>query len=486
MCRAQGGRKVSGSGTHWYRGQVHMHSYWSDGQAFPEQAVSMYRSAGFNFLAFTEHNVVATNQNVWREIAEATVNGSKIAQERYNDYVNEFSAAVESRVEEGKTYVRLKTWEEVKALFHESGEFIMMPGMEITQKTGTNQVHMNYINIPKQLAYSVPSGVSVSQLIAHNAIVAAAAGVPTHEYTLALNHPCWVFCDILPQDLIERPEIRFFEVCNGGSSYAPPAGAERYGTEMMWDSVNAFRRLQNKQLMFALGTDDAHHYTPPKMDFADGFGSAWIEVRSAELTPQAIMAAMHAGNYYATCGVLLNEVDFDPTERRLHVKVRPQAGVSYTIKFITTKRNFNQQITYVESPASGNKPARSIPIYSEDVGRVVSSMAGVEASYQMDADDLYVRARVESSEPGKYARNFYPLVKTAWTQPFASGVPSAVKLKPVVEATSDSSVPLHTKRVDVTANEGTTPLSLTGYLAVAGGVAPLDTTIKLGTRLHLH
>ena len=30
----------------WYKGNLHCHTYWSDGRAFPDQAIREYREAG--------------------------------------------------------------------------------------------------------------------------------------------------------------------------------------------------------------------------------------------------------------------------------------------------------------------------------------------------------------------------------------------------------------------------------------------------------
>ena len=40
----------------WYKGNMHTHTLWSDGQAFPEQAVDDYQQRGYHFLSLTEHN----------------------------------------------------------------------------------------------------------------------------------------------------------------------------------------------------------------------------------------------------------------------------------------------------------------------------------------------------------------------------------------------------------------------------------------------
>ncbi|MFN2351650.1 MAG: histidinol-phosphatase, partial [Kiritimatiellia bacterium] len=51
----------------WYRGQLHAHSYWSDGRGFPEQALVAYRRQGYSFVCLSEHNRFADNPDEWRE-----------------------------------------------------------------------------------------------------------------------------------------------------------------------------------------------------------------------------------------------------------------------------------------------------------------------------------------------------------------------------------------------------------------------------------
>lgn len=39
----------------WYRGNLHMHTTVSDGKLEPEQALALYRKAGYDFVALTDH-----------------------------------------------------------------------------------------------------------------------------------------------------------------------------------------------------------------------------------------------------------------------------------------------------------------------------------------------------------------------------------------------------------------------------------------------
>ena len=42
----------------WWKGNLHTHSLWSDGDDYPEQVVHWYKSRGYNFLAISDHNVL--------------------------------------------------------------------------------------------------------------------------------------------------------------------------------------------------------------------------------------------------------------------------------------------------------------------------------------------------------------------------------------------------------------------------------------------
>lgn len=71
----------------------------------------------------------------------------------------------------------------------------------------------------------------------------------------------------------------------------------------------------------------------------------------------------------------------------------------------------------MESPAERGRGARTLAVYSADIGKTVQAVDGTEASFRMAADDLSVRARIESNTPSGLTRYFHPGVQVAWTQP---------------------------------------------------------------------
>ena len=419
------------SRAHWFRGQLHTHSYWSDGQAFPEQAIEAYKQRGYDFMCLSDHNQFAKSTNTWREVKP-----TKVTQASLDAYLKSFGSAwVETKTEKGTngpvTSVRLKTYSEVKAKVEVPGKFLLLPGVELTQSLNGLDVHLNYINLPLTLRSVTGAGIvkvvsgplTISTLIASNALeVAHAALKPRRPYLLMLNHPFWRYYNILPQHLIDCPEIRFFEVANNGSQFAPHPLAPNYTVEQFWDAVNAFRSIQGQSLLYGIGSEDTHVYDDKHV------GNAWMMVRATALTAEKLLEALQRGDCYASSGVELEDVSFSSADSTLSIKVKAEAGVNYRIHFITTKKNFDRTVTHITSPAeqigAATRPARTIPVYSDDIGRIVKTVAGTEASYRLEADDLYVRARVESDVPSKFGSHFRPKVKVAWTQPYVA-IPSA-------------------------------------------------------------
>src|SRR6266699_5254539 len=68
----------------WYKGNLHTHSLWSDGNDFPEQICDWYRDNGYNFLAISDHNVLAEGEK-WMKIVELRKRGSITGLDLYLD-----------------------------------------------------------------------------------------------------------------------------------------------------------------------------------------------------------------------------------------------------------------------------------------------------------------------------------------------------------------------------------------------------------------
>ncbi|MGL6194513.1 MAG: hypothetical protein ACRC2T_06785 [Thermoguttaceae bacterium] len=403
----------------WYKGNLHAHSFWSDGRVFPEESVDWYKNRGYNFFSLTDHRQVQTNPDEWIIIDERKEPNLEKILEKYGE------KNVVVREVDGKKEVRLQTFDQLKRRFEEPGKFILIPGMELTGNTDGSQVHMNVVNIPQTLKYqkreTVPKTISSNYTNAQKR--AGELGVPI---LFIQNHPIWQYFDIKPEDLLnENQNIQFFEITNGDLSYPAPE-QKSWRQEKFWDVVTAMRLLNGLQPIYGVGTDDRHSYDNP----AGAFG--WTVVDADELTPKALIKAMFQGKFYASTGVELEKADFDADKKELFIKVKPKEDRTYRIDFIGTKLPFVEEYVKTE-PEKYNIPAgsahekqqaRQITVYPDQFGIVLSSVEGLEATYKMDDEDMYVRARIteikdgiDEPTPPEQRSGIDKTKVQAWTQP---------------------------------------------------------------------
>src|SRR6185295_16038598 len=100
------------SGT-WYKGNLHTHSYWSDGDEFPERIMEWYKSKGYHFVGLSDHNILAEGEK-WKKITK-----SKLYQDALNEYLAKYGETVNYRYDSGRYTVRLKTLAEYRPLFED-------------------------------------------------------------------------------------------------------------------------------------------------------------------------------------------------------------------------------------------------------------------------------------------------------------------------------------------------------------------------------
>jgi len=393
---------VCAQNVNWYKGNMHMHSYWSDGIAFPEEAIDYYRSRGYQFLCLSDHHDLQLDEKNWQEV------GKKIKAEAAEQYLKVWGETVDTKTEDGKDYLRLKTIGELKKQFDKPGEFLLVPSFELTGKIGDFQVHMNAINVSKTLPYK--RGATPTETVRLNAQTVAEHGANT---LYMLNHPFWVYFDIQPETLIALPQVRFYELSNGGNT--SEATPDWYSLEGFWDIVNAFRIADGHPPVFGVATDDTHGYKSP-----EGVNTlcGWVRIRAPKLDCDTLVQAMNRGDFYSSTGIVLKDVAFDAATGTLAVEVEPKPGVAYDITFVVTRADFDRTATPFDDPAADKKPARKGIKYSDTIGVAAKKVSGTSATYTMHPDDLYVRATVTSSTKMLKPALCGPWVHTAWTQPY--------------------------------------------------------------------
>lgn len=323
----------------WVRGALHVHSFLSDGSASPWVMMETYRAAGYDFVALTDHDTIPSHKVATDILDFAELSG-----------------------------------------LHGEGTFLLLSGEEVSWEGAGLPVHTNVLNLddvvePEQH----PTVVAALRAQLRRVEELRKPGVPV---VVQLNHPNWKHA-VRAEDLLPFPEIPLMEVYNPHDDWR--GDAVHPSTERLWDVVLAdrFSRPERRPL-FGTATDDAHRPAP---EVIGGTNNGWVMVRADDLHTGSILTALRTGQFYASSGVMLDEVVADRTG--LALEIAPREGARFQTAFVGARRN--------------GPP-----------GEVLARVTGLSASYAFRGDELYVRARVESSlrHPADWRR-----LQTAWIQP---------------------------------------------------------------------
>lgn len=317
------------------KGNMHTHSYWSDGNTYPEEVAKWYRDHGYQFLAITDHNLI--------------------------------QKGVRYRVS-GKDSVRLKELSELQKEFDKNGEFMLLESEEISDGAEKRPVHLNAFNLGKVVAPA--KGATVAECVIANvkAIRQGLESTTTPEW-ISVNHPNFGWG--LTADDLAKCGARFFEVYNGHPSVRNYGDSAHPSTETMWDQANKWRADHNEELLLGTATDDAHQYDKYDVGKANP-GRGWVMVRAAGLTPEALYQSMMKGDFYSSTGVELK--DFSVHKNKMSIEIKPVKGVTYTVEFIGW-------------------------LHGQDHPDILSTVTGTKATYKATGKELFVRARIRSDKP---------------------------------------------------------------------------------------
>lgn len=395
----------------WYKGNLHTHTLWSDGNDFPEMVADWYKSHHYHFLGLSDHNILSKGEK-WIAADAASKKQNEGALERYRKRFGD--SWVETREVEGKRQVRLKTLDEFRPLVEVSGEFLMIQAEEITDRFRALPVHINANNLVELIRPK--GGSSVRDTIRNNLIAVEEQSRRFGKPILAhVNHPNF-FYGVSAEDLAAVIEEKFFEIYNGHPIVNHLGDDSHVSMERMWDIANTIRLGELKlPPLFGLATDDSHNYFGPR---GASPGRGWVMVHCSELDADSLIKAIQAADFYASSGVSLQSIQF--SNGQLTLNIEPEAGVEYTTEFIGTPINYDRRNEPVKDK-EGNELIATRR-YSADVGQVFAKVTGATATYKLTGKELYVRAVVTSSKPHQNP-SFDKQTEQAWTQPVGWRVP---------------------------------------------------------------
>ncbi len=400
----------------WWKGNLHTHSLWSDGDDFPEMIAERYRVRDYNFLALTDHNVLSQGIR-WMKVADVTKRGGDGVLPKYLDRFG--PKWVELRGDGNSDEVRLKPFDEYRALIDERGKFLLIPAEEISDRAEGVPVHMNASNLRDVI--TPLGGATVREAIENNLRqVEEQAKTAGREILTHLNHPNFGWA-ITAEDIAHAVTDRYFEIYNGHPGVNQMGDEHRPSIDRLWDIANTIRLAHlSAPPLYGIATDDSHHYHDKKNGSRPFRG--WQMVRATHLTPEHIIQAIKAGDSYATSGVVLSDVKYESQAKTLELAIQPDGDATFKTEFIGTLRGFDDKsepVVAADGKPPTDKSGRPLRVsrkYSGDVGQVLATAAGLSAKYQLTGKELYVRAVVTSSKPPADP-SFTGQMQQAWSQP---------------------------------------------------------------------
>ncbi len=297
-------------GQRWYKGNTHTHTLESDGDSPPEYVARWYKEHRYNFLVLSDHNVL-TDPAALAHLVDST--------------------------------------------------FILIPGEEVTSSYERTPVHVNGLNIRWLVEPQVGPDI-VATIQANVDAVREAEGVPH------INHPNyrWAFG---AAEIAQVENDRLLEIYNGHPLVHNEGGGGSPGLEEVWDQL-----LTMGKRIYGIAVDDAHHFQGEFSAERVNPGRGWVSVKAASLSPDAILGSMERGLFYASTGVVLEDVII--TAGRIEIRIKGKGDFKYTTTFLG------------------------------DGGRELLRVGGPLAAYERDGTLSYVRARVDDSSGAR-----------AWIQP---------------------------------------------------------------------
>jgi predicted metal-dependent phosphoesterase TrpH len=182
--------------------------------------------------------------------------------------------------------------------------------------------HLVAVGLPLDFAPPSPTE-SGPELAARAASLGAFVGIA---------HPAWYSLTLADALTIEAAHA--VEVYNEGSAQWSDRGNSWYLCDLM---------LGHGRRVNAYAADDAHFLSSRPAAFA-----AWVQVRAAELTPEALLAALRAGAYYSSQGPEIHNIAVE--RGQIAISCSPAATIIVTGASVQACQAHGESLTTAAFP----------------------------------------------------------------------------------------------------------------------------------------
>lgn len=250
----------------YYKSNLHCHSTFSDGNKTPAQIKEFYMAHGYSVVAFTDHNVFITHNELTDDKFVA-MNGVELYACDEND---------PNGLRKQKTthicYVALDPtmdlcpcWHRSKYVFGKSAEY---RDMVLFDKNEPDFERSH-------------SGECISKMMKKGADMG---------FFVTYNHPAWSLENY--SDYMNYDNMHAMEITNYGSVLD---GYDEYNGRCYDDMLRGGKQI------YCIGTDDNHNAHSDDSELCDSFGG-YVMIAASELTYESIAQSLKDGLFYTSSG----------------------------------------------------------------------------------------------------------------------------------------------------------------------------------------
>lgn len=263
-------------------------------------------------------------------------------------------------------------------------DFVLVPGEEVT---GQKTVHTTAMNIGRLVPWHYNHKDRSGIIQQHVNATRDAGG------TTILNHPNFGWA-VKAEDVIPVKHLHMFELYNGHPSVHNFGDAHHPSTEEQWDTM-----LTAGMRVYGVASDDAHNFAKWG-DKVSNPGRGWVMVESDKLDADSITAAMLAGKFYSSSGVMLKSV------------MLGKDSISVEVDTKATNKELASPILKGSQVKAGN-PGYEITFIGPE-GKILESINGTLATCKVPDGQAYLRCKVSLR---KHRKDGAVGAYYAWTQP---------------------------------------------------------------------
>lgn len=249
----------------YYKANLHCHSTYSDGRLTPEELKEEYKSRGYSVLAYTDHDIMISHQD--------------LADDEFlplNGYEMEVTESKDVPFDDLKTchmcLIALEPDNMKQVCWHRKDYLF-----------GNAVNHRDEV----QFYEEEPDFVRTYDPACINEMMKRGS---EHGFFVTYNHPAWSTENY--EDYIKYENMNAMEICNYGCF---TNGFSDYCPGIYDDMLRAGKRI------YCTGTDDNHN-AGNREDQSWDSGGAWIVIKADKLEYRTITKALEDGNFYASQG----------------------------------------------------------------------------------------------------------------------------------------------------------------------------------------